>query len=87
MTRPPCNPATLGDVCAGSCGRRLHPADNRTSRAKCDNGHPVREAHDRCPACAAEHRRNTTTVHPYCPHDEGEPCDCHVELGAKRAAW
>lgn len=78
MTAPPCDPATLGDVCAGTCGRRLHTNPRAAGRSKCANGHPHHNAHGRCSGCLD--RLRTSPVHPYCPHDEGEPCDCDRHL-------
>jgi hypothetical protein len=64
---PPCDPATLNEVCAGSCGRRLHR--HRPKRI-CAAGHPAHERRGLCTACAKADLFAT------CPHDEGEPCDC-----------
>ena len=89
---PPCDPSTLGDVCAGGCGRRLHPRPPKyASRAACTEGHPVSDTDGRCYTCAVRERggrgprpkpvkraghRGKADPLTYCTHDEGEHCDC-----------
>ena len=85
MTAPRCNPATLGPVCAGRCGRRMHTSRARTTPPRnCDRGHPTHDSHGHCKSCARRPTlavNHTPTPHrpgAYCTHDEGEPCTCEA---------
>lgn len=91
--RPACDPATLGAPCTG-CDRGLHRAgkvrmcrvghprhhgnglctscDSRARRAR----HAARAAQ----TVPGEVPRPAPQAHTYCVHDEGERCDCDVEL-------
>lgn len=93
MTAPQqCDPATLIGDCP-DCGRGMHlRVGHYGSRAQCHRGHVVRDTRGLCNACGTRARRRekgvtprrraetpvTPAGHSYCPHDEGEPCDCAV---------
>lgn len=50
---PPCDPTTLGAVCAGTCGRQLHARPPKGgSRRACTEGHPVVDTGDQCASCS-----------------------------------
>jgi hypothetical protein len=50
---PPCDPDTLGPVCAGTCGRPLHARPPKGGcRRACTDGHPVIDTGDQCASCS-----------------------------------
>lgn len=93
MTTQPCNPATLKSACL-ECGRLLHYGRSKYGRrAACEDGHPAHHAHGMCNTCVDRYSRHgipypnsqpPTASQLYCPHDEGEPCNCAAELQTVR---
>ena len=85
----PCNPDTLDRVC-NDCGQTVHRrVGRRGPRTKCGQGHLTLDYHGLCTCCTSRLKRRNDGIEAratpqtraaalYCPHDEGEPCDCEA---------
>lgn len=78
---------------AAPSSRQRTPTGEHMPTGVCDRGHPTHDSHGMCPGCRTRARRaadgrprrrvkqrvpRSPHAHSYCPHDEGEHCDCEA---------